>query len=63
MMELWKRKQLHASAGEVDEEGLDAENRPSLKLSIEEAIQAVKDVMEGGETVPEIPKGPEGSDQ
>jgi hypothetical protein len=63
MMKLWKRKQLHASVREVDEDGLDADNSPFLKLSLEEAIQAVREVAEGGETVSEEPRESEGSDQ
>jgi hypothetical protein len=57
-MVLWKNRQLHASVREVDEKGLDAENSPFLKLSVQEAIQAVRDG-EGEETVPVEMKGPE----
>jgi hypothetical protein len=63
VMVLWKSRQLHASVREVDEEGLDAHNSPFLKLSIEEAVQTVKDTLEGGETIPEIPKERVGSGQ
>jgi hypothetical protein len=62
-MVLWKNRQLHASVREVDEDGLDAENSPFLKLSIQEAIQAVRDGAEGEETVPVAMKEPEGSGQ
>jgi hypothetical protein len=62
MMVLWKSRRLHASVREVDEDGLDAENSPFLKLSIEEAIQAVKDGM-NEEHVPVEMKGPEWSGQ
>jgi hypothetical protein len=41
----------------VDEDGLDAENGPFLKLAVDEAIQAVKDTVEGVETVPVEMKG------
>jgi hypothetical protein len=47
---------------EVDEDGLDAENSPFLKLSIEEAIRAVKDGMNEEHVSVEM-KGPEGSGQ
>jgi hypothetical protein len=62
VMVLWKNRQLHASARDVDEEGLDAENSPFLELSVQEAIQAVRDG-EGEETVPVDMKGPEESGQ
>jgi hypothetical protein len=62
-MVLWKNRQLHASVRQVDEDGLDAENGPFLKLAVDEAIQAVKDTVDGVETVPVEMKGPEGSDQ
>jgi hypothetical protein len=38
-------------------------NGPFLKLSVDEAIQAMKDTVEGVETVPVEMKGPEGSRQ
>jgi hypothetical protein len=60
LMVLWKNRQLHASVREVDEDGLDPDNSPFLKLSLDEAIQVVRDTMNGGETVPEIPRDPEG---
>jgi hypothetical protein len=63
VMELWKSMQLHAVVREVDDDGLDADNSPFLKLSVEEAIQAVRDTLEGGETVEEEPREPEGSGQ
>jgi hypothetical protein len=63
VMALWKNRQLHASVREVDEDGLDADNSPFLKLSLDEAIQAVKDTWEGGETVPVDTRKPEDSGQ
>jgi hypothetical protein len=63
VMVLWKNRQIHASVREVDGDGLDADNSPFLKLSLNEAIQAVKDTMEGGETVPVDAREPEGSGQ
>jgi hypothetical protein len=62
-MVLWKNRQLHASVRQVDEDGLDAENGPFLKLAVNEAIQAVRDTVEGEETIPVEMKEPEGSDQ
>jgi hypothetical protein len=51
VMVQWRDRQLRASRPEVDENGVYAENSPFLKLSLMEAIQAVKDgVLE--ETVP-----------
>jgi hypothetical protein len=47
----------------VDEEGMDADNGPFLKLSLQEAIQAVRDSLEGEETVEERPKESEDSGQ
>jgi hypothetical protein len=47
----------------VDEEGLDADNAPFLKLSLQEAIQAVRDSLEGEETAEEHPKESEDSEQ
>jgi hypothetical protein len=63
VMVLWKNRQLHASAREVDEDGLDAENSPFLKPSLDEAIQAVIDELGGEETVEEVPKESEDSGQ
>jgi hypothetical protein len=63
MMVLWKNRQLHAVVRKVDEEGLYADDSPFLKLSMEEAIQAVRDALEGGETTPEETGEPEGSEQ
>jgi hypothetical protein len=63
MMLTWKDKHLRDMVREVDEEGLDADNAPFLKLSLEEAILAVKDVLEGLETVPEDPQVSEDSEQ
>jgi hypothetical protein len=51
VMVQWKGRQIQAAVPEVDENGVDLENSPFLKLSILEAIQAVKDGMEG-QTVP-----------
>jgi hypothetical protein len=40
-----------------------ASGGPFLKLSLDEAIEAVKDTLEGRETIPEEPRKPEGSGQ
>jgi ribonuclease HI len=63
VMVLWKNRQLHASVREVDEDGLDADLSPFLKLSLDEGIQAVRDTLEGRDTVEEVPKEPEGFGQ
>jgi hypothetical protein len=42
----WKGRQIQESVREVDEHGVDSENSPFLKLSILEAIRAVKDGLE-----------------
>jgi hypothetical protein len=63
VMVLWKDRQLHSSVREVNENGLDADNSPFLKLSLKEARQAVRDTLEGGATVEGVPKELEGSDQ
>jgi hypothetical protein len=63
LMLLWQRKHLHAIVRKVDDDGLDEDNSPFLKLAIEEAIQAVRDALEGNETVEEIPKESEDSEQ
>jgi hypothetical protein len=63
VMVLWKNRQPHAAVRQVDEDGLDAENGPFPKLAVDEAIQTVKDTVEGGETVPSVMKDQEGSDQ
>jgi hypothetical protein len=47
VMVQWKGRQIQASVREVDENGADSENSPFLKLSTLEAIQAVKDGLEG----------------
>jgi hypothetical protein len=47
----------------VDEEGLDADNGPVLKLSLQEAIQAARDSLDGEETVEERPKESGDSEQ
>jgi hypothetical protein len=54
---------LHAVVRKVDEAGLDADSSPLLKLSVEEAIQAVRDTLEGVETIPDETGEPEGSEQ
>jgi hypothetical protein len=61
VMVLWKSRQLHACVREVDEDGLDADNNPFLKLSIDEAIQTVRYMLAGGETIAEEPKESENS--
>jgi hypothetical protein len=58
LMILWKNRQLHAVVRKVDEDGLDADDSPFLKLSLDEAIQTVRDTLEGGET-----REPESSEQ
>jgi hypothetical protein len=42
----WKGRQIQASVRQVDEHKVDSENSPFLKLSVLEAIQAVKDGLE-----------------
>jgi hypothetical protein len=51
VMVQWKGRQIQASVREADEHGADSENSLFLKLSILEAIQAVKDGLEG-QTLP-----------
>jgi hypothetical protein len=63
VMVLWKNRQLHAVVRKVDEDGPDADNSPFLKSSLDGATQAVKDTLEGRETIPEEPREPEGSGQ
>jgi hypothetical protein len=63
VMTLWQEKHLRAVVRAVDEEGLDADNGPFLKLSPQEAIQAVRDSLEGEETVEECSKESEDSEQ
>jgi hypothetical protein len=63
LMLLWKNRQLRAVVRKVDEDGLDADNSPFLKLSLDEARQTVSDVMNGGETIPGDERELEGSDQ
>jgi hypothetical protein len=63
LMLTWKNKQLRAVCRKVDEEGLDAENIPFLKLAIEEVRQTVTDAVQGGEIVLEEELEPESSDQ
>jgi hypothetical protein len=63
VMVQWKDRQLLASVREVDEDGADAENSPFLKLSLMEAVQAVRDGLEGNETVPVETGRPEEADQ
>jgi hypothetical protein len=46
VMVQWKNRRIHAAVRQVDEEGADQENAPFLKLSLLEAIQAVKNGME-----------------
>jgi hypothetical protein len=53
LMTLWKDRQLHAVVRQVDEDGLDEDNSPFLKLSMDEAIHTVKHTLAGGETSPE----------
>jgi hypothetical protein len=63
LMILWKNRQLHAVVRKVDEDGLDPYNSPFLKLSMDEAIQTVKDTLEGRETIPEETRESEDSRQ
>jgi hypothetical protein len=63
LMVLWKDRRLHAVVRKVDEDGLDAENSPFLKLSMDEAIHTVRHTMEGGATIPVDEGEPEGSEQ
>jgi hypothetical protein len=63
LMVLWKNRQLRAVVRKVDEDGLDEDNSSFLKLSLDEVIQAVKDTLEGRETVVEEPKESEDSGQ
>jgi hypothetical protein len=63
LMLTWKNKQLRAVCRNVDEEGLDAENSPFLKLALDEVRQTVSDVLKGGATIPEEERELEGSDQ
>jgi hypothetical protein len=60
---VWKNRQLHAVVREADEDRLDAEKGPFLKLSLEEARQAVIDRLKGTETVSEDPQESEDSGQ
>jgi hypothetical protein len=46
VMVRWKGRQIQASVRELDEDGGDSENSPFLRLSLLEAIQAVKDGVE-----------------
>jgi hypothetical protein len=63
LMLTWKNRQLRAVCRKVDEEGLDAENSPFLKLALDQVRQTVSDVVQAGETVPEQELDLEGSDQ
>jgi hypothetical protein len=63
LMVLWKNKRLHAIVRKVDEDGLDADNSPVLKLPMDEAIHMVRHTMEGCATVPVDGEEPEGSEQ
>jgi hypothetical protein len=62
-MVTWKNKQLRAVCRKEDEEGLDAENIPFLRLAVEEVRQIVTDTMQGGEVEFERNLEPESSDQ
>jgi ribonuclease HI len=63
LMVTWKRKQLRAVGRKVDEEVLDADNSPFLKLAVEEVIQTVTEAVQVSEIVLEEELEPEGSDQ
>jgi hypothetical protein len=45
MMASWKNQEINATIREIDEEGVDSENRPMRWLARPEAIQALKDGM------------------
>jgi hypothetical protein len=62
-MVTWKNKQLRAVCRKVDEEGLDSDNSPFLKLAIEEVKQTVTDAVQGGEVSVEGELELESSDQ
>jgi hypothetical protein len=62
-MALWKNRRLHAVVRKVDEDGLDADNSPFLKSSMDEAIHTVRHTLEGGATIPVDEKEPGGSEQ
>jgi hypothetical protein len=62
-MLLWKNRHLHAVVRKVDEDGLDDDNSPFLELAIEQALQTVKDTLEGRDMVEEVPKESEGPGQ
>jgi hypothetical protein len=49
LMTLWKDRQLHAVVRKVDEDGMDADNSPFLKLSMDEAIHTVRHVGRGSD--------------
>jgi hypothetical protein len=57
-MTLWKSRRLHAIVRKVDEDGLDEDNGPFVKSAVEEAMQTMKDTLEGRERVEEVPKIP-----
>jgi hypothetical protein len=47
LMVLWKNKRFRAVARKVDEEGLDADNSPFLKLALDQVVQMVMDTIQG----------------
>jgi hypothetical protein len=62
-MVMWKNKRFRAVARKVDEEGLDADNSPFLKLALDQVVQMVMDTVQG-EELTLIQRGePECSDQ
>jgi hypothetical protein len=62
-MVTWRNKQIRAVGRNVDEEGLDADNSPFLKLAVDEVIQAVTDTIQGEEITMVGGVEPECSDQ
>jgi hypothetical protein len=48
-MVMWKNKRFRAVARKVDEEGLDADNSPFLKLALDQVVQMIMDTVQGEE--------------
>jgi hypothetical protein len=63
LMATWKNKRLRAVGRKVDEEGLDADNCPFLKLALDQVIQTVMDTIQGEEITLVGRMEPECSDQ
>jgi hypothetical protein len=45
-MVLWKNKHFRAVARKVDEEGMDADNSPFLKLALDQVVQMIMDTIQ-----------------